>query len=302
MVTDQKKCKNIGEMYMKLSIGIGPKQAAADAYVLCRGFETAIPMAKKLGYDGVELALMHKDDLRGVPLASLLSKYDLEVSCITSGQVFSGMHLYLTHPDIIIRQQAIDVLFGLMSVAKQYGAMLNIGRVRGIFSYGQTREQAEAMFVNSMSYLLDRAARDNVPMVIEPINRYEINFINSLADCVNALEWFSGYDIGLMPDLFHMNIEERSIGDTLASFGPLIKYVHLADSNRLSPGWGHINFEEVFAGLRTGGFDGWCCIEALPIPTEYEAAKQAIEYIRPFLHRVEDQQALIEELPNQGVV
>ncbi|MGI6161590.1 MAG: sugar phosphate isomerase/epimerase family protein [Christensenellales bacterium] len=271
---------------MKLAIGVTTPEAGPDAFVLLRGFENSIPLAKDMGYDGIELALKHKDDIKNIPLEKLLSKYDLEVCCITTGQVYSELHLYLTHPSIMIRQQAIDVLLGLISVAKRFGAMLNIGRARGLLSYGQTREQAEAMFVNSMSHLLDRALQDGVTLLLEPINRYEINFINSVKECSQALSWFPPhYDIGLMTDLFHMNIEDVSFYDVLAEQGDKIKYVHFADSNRLAPGWGHINFQEVFDGLNKAGFNGWGSVESLPIPDENAAALQAVQYLRPFIQK-----------------
>ena len=90
-------------------------------------------------------------------------------------------------------------------------------------------------------------------------------------------------NIGLMPDVFHMNIEDDHIGDTLARHGSLVKYIHFADSNRHAPGWGHLDFDDVFAGLRRGGFDGWASIEILPVPDPDAAARQAARYILPRL-------------------
>ena len=91
--------------------------------------------------------------------------------------------------------------------------------------------------------------------------------------------------MGLMPDVFHMNIEDDRIGDSLIRNASLIRYIHLADSNRRAPGSGHIDFDEVFEGLKAAGFDGWAAIEILPEPDTDTAARRAAEYILPRIER-----------------
>jgi len=86
-----------------------------------------------------------------------------------------------------------------------------------------------------------------------------------------------------MPDTFHMNIEDARIGEALARHGSRVRYVHLADSNRRAPGQGHVDFAEVFDGLRRGGFDGWAAVEVLPVPDADTAARQAAEFLLPMV-------------------
>ena len=69
----------------------------------------------------------------------------------------------------------------------------------------------------------------------------------------------------------------------MARHGRLVRYVHLADSNRLAPGRGHLDFTDVFRGLRQGGFDGWASIEILPRPDPDTAARQAAEAVTPMI-------------------
>ena len=88
-------------------------------------------------------------------------------------------------------------------------------------------------------------------------------------------------NIGLMPDVFHMNIEDDKIGDSLIRNASLIRYIHFADSNRLAPGQGHLDFDDVFNGLKAARFNGWASIEILPRPDPDTAAKQAAQFILP---------------------
>ena len=60
-----------------------------------------------------------------------------------------------------------------------------------------------------------------------------------------------------------------------------MKYIHFADSNRLAPGQGHLDFDDVFDGLRKGGFNGWASIEILPKPDPDTAARQAAAFCLP---------------------
>ena len=163
---------------MKFAVSVTNKDARMDAYIVFRGIEESIKKASAYGYSGIELGLRHKGDINIHALEKLLSLHNMEMSCINTGQVFSELHMYLTNPDAIIRQQAIDVFSGIIDIAKEFKAMVNIGRARGYVAYGQTYEQAHALFVDSLSYLLEKAIRSNVCLALEPINRYEINFVN----------------------------------------------------------------------------------------------------------------------------
>jgi sugar phosphate isomerase/epimerase len=88
-----------------------------------------------------------------------------------------------------------------------------------------------------------------------------------------------------MPDVFHMNIEDVSIGEELARNIDRISYVHLADSNRLAPGQGHIDFDDIFSYLAQVQYNGWVSVEILPKPDPDTAARWAAEFLRPRVSR-----------------
>ena len=73
------------------------------------------------------------------------------------------------------------------------------------------------------------------------------------------------------------------MGETFIQFAGQIKYIQMADSNKLAPGWGHIDFADVFNGLREARYDGWCGVEVLPKPSADAAAAQAIQFLRPYI-------------------
>jgi len=83
-----------------------------------------------------------------------------------------------------------------------------------------------------------------------------------------------------MPDIFHMNIEDASITDSLREAGDKISYVHFADSNRWAPGQGHLNFPEIIGVLKSISYDRFVTVEMLPKPDPDSAARMAIDYLR----------------------
>jgi len=268
---------------MKLAVAVAAENAPPSAFVVWRGFDESIPKAAELGYHGIELALKTADEVKPDRLARRLEQYGLQVSAITTGQVFACLGLHFTHTEQGVREKAFGVFRELIHLAKDFGGIVNVGRARGFVGAGQSRQRTEALFIDMARRLCDEAAPLGVSIVLEPVNRYEINFINSLDEAAGVLARVERDNIGLMPDVFHMNIEDARIGEALARHGRWVRYVHLADSNRLAPGRGHLNFDEVFAGLRRAGFDGWAAVEILPDPDADTAARQAAEKILPMI-------------------
>ncbi len=268
---------------MKLAVAIASKDAPPDAFVVWRGFEDSIRKAAELGYHGVELALKSAGEVDPDGLRRWLERSHLAVSAITTGQVFAALGLHFTHPDADLRERTFGVFRDLIHLAADFGGIVNVGRARGFVGKGRTREEAEVLFIDMARRLCDVAGEVGVDIVIEPVNRYEIDFINTLDEAAALLRRVGRGNIGLMPDVFHMNIEDARVGGGLARHGGWVRYVHLADSNRLAPGRGHLDFKDVFAGLREGGFDGWAAIEILPRPDPDTAARQAADFLLPMI-------------------
>ncbi|MBI5724705.1 MAG: sugar phosphate isomerase/epimerase [Planctomycetes bacterium] len=266
---------------MKLAIAIASADAPPSAFVVWRGFEESIAKAGELGYHGVELALAGANDVQPEKLHRWLARGGLAVSAISTGQIFANRGLYFTHPDAAVRDRTVKVFEDLAKLAAEFGGIINVGRVRGPVGPGQTPTEARTLFTDVMSRILDFAGPRGVKIIIEPVNRYEINFVNTLDDAAAVLAPLAGRGAGLMPDVFHMNIEEARIGESLRKHGPLVAYIHLADSNRLAPGQGHLDFDEVFDALDAINFDGWASVEILPLPDCDTAARQAARFLLP---------------------
>lgn len=264
---------------MKYAVAIAPENALPSAFVVLRGFAEGIPLAARLGYEGVELALRNANDIHPAQLTDLLGEHEMKVSAISTGQVFAETGYSLTDPDPDKRKRLFTVFGELIDLASVFGKKVNIGRVRGMLDEKDPGGSLD-LFSSAIGELCGYAATRGVDILLEPVNRYELNFINSLEQGARLLESLHIPNLYLMPDLFHMNMEDASIEDAITGNMERIAYVHFADSNRLAPGWGHLDFEAMISLLSALKFEGWIAIEILPEPSPEEAAAQAIRHMK----------------------
>ncbi|MPR31881.1 TIM barrel protein [Salmonirosea aquatica] len=267
---------------MKLSIAIADTHARPSAFVVYRGFELCIPKAATLGFKGVELALKRAEEIDPLRMQTLLEEHQMEISCISTGQVYADDGLMFTDPRIEKRQQVRKVFKELIDLAENFGGLVNIGRVRGQIGEAP-RAEAENLFIEMAQELCDYAAPRQVTLILEPVNRYEIDFVNNVEEGVGLMQKVNRFNMMLMPDVFHMNIEDRAIGPELARHIDHVRYIHLADSNRLAPGQGHLDFPAIFEALLEAEYDGWVSAEILPLPDPDQAARQTAEYLLPLI-------------------
>ena len=266
---------------IRIAVAVASADAMPSAFVVWRGIAESIDRAAEFGYDGIELALKTADEIDSVRIAEQLADRGLTCPCLSTGQVFAGLGLCFTTTDAQKRAEVIRVFQGLIDLAAELGAMVNVGRARGFVESSETVADAEARFVDVAGRLAAYAEPKGVKLILEPVNRYEINFINSVEQGAALLKKVGAPNMALMPDVFHMNIEDRTIGGELEKYARHVAYVHLADSNRLAPGRGHTDFEAIFASLKRMHYDGWASVEILPDPDPDTAARQAIDYLTP---------------------
>jgi sugar phosphate isomerase/epimerase len=266
---------------MKLGLAVAPADAPASAFVVFRGdLCELVDRCADLGYDGVEIAVRYAEQIDVAAVQRRLAATGLEVPCISSGQVFACDRLYMTHPDAAVREAAVERIIAIIRAAAELGAKVNTGRVRGIIHEHETAEVAAARYLDCIRRCADVAEPLGVELIVEPVNRYEVNFINNCAEGLEIVRRAGRDCVRLMPDIFHMNIEDASFRGSFEQARDFITYVHVADSNRLAPGWGHMPFDEIFDALESIGYDGYLTAEILPKPEALAAARQTVAFIR----------------------
>jgi sugar phosphate isomerase/epimerase len=268
---------------MKLAYTISASPTRFAAVAQGQGAAASIRKLAGLGYHGVELAIRDPAAVNVDEIAEAVRQADLRVPAIGTGQAFGEEGLALTAPDPSVRERTAARLEAQLPVAARFGALLIVGLIHGPIPSQADRERATEWLLAGLARVSRVAAEHGVRIVIEPINRYESNWLNTV-DEVMALIGRLGMDnVGVLPDTFHMNIEERDIVRAIERASPRLWHLHVADSNRRAPGSGHLAFGEIVACLRTLDYRGVVSAEILQDPSFEAAAAQTIAVMRPLL-------------------
>lgn len=261
---------------MKIGIVISTQPTSFSALLYEEALEENIVKIKKLGYDGIELAVRDPKLLDIDSLISVLKKNRLTVPAIGTGQLFGEEGLSFTNPDPAIRKETIMRIKSHICLADKLNAIVIVGLVRGKKDIGISNEQLDQWLIEAFR----ECASENrsVKLAIEPINRYETDIINTVESGLNFIEKVDMENVGLLLDTFHMNIEEPSMAQSIVLAKDHLFHFHIADSNRWYPGAGHINFAKLFYTLKKIDYRGFVSAEILPLPDPDTATLKTIEY------------------------
>jgi sugar phosphate isomerase/epimerase len=97
---------------------------------------------------------------------------------------------------------------------------------------------------------------------IEAVNRYENHIINTAAQAVALVERIGLDNVFVHLDTYHMNIEEKGMGNGIITARDHLKYIHLSESDRGTPGEGNCHWDETFATLAAIDFKGGLAMES----------------------------------------
>jgi sugar phosphate isomerase/epimerase len=208
-----------------------------------------------------------------------LADAGLQTPQVVTGELFGADGLRLVTPDLHLYQRALARTQAVIDLAGYLGAMVNIGRLRGRLE-GLTSANPWHEAVERLGVLAAYAEERGVRIALEPLNRYETDFILNVSDGLRMIADLQCNNVGLMLDVFHMNIEEPSIEASLEAAGERCWHVHIADSNRHYPGAGHLDFDGVFKTLERMGYEGYVSAELFPLPDADTAAQETIRFVR----------------------
>lgn len=272
---------------MKLSMVMTTQQTQFQAATFSGDLRTNLASLKAMGYDGVELAIREPALIDLETLSALVNEFGLAVPAIGTGQAWGEEGLSITDPDPAIRLAAIARIKSHIPLAAHFKAVVIIGLIRGVLKPGVSQLQAMDWLREALQDCSRAAEAKGIRLALEPINRYETSLINNVTQGMQLIEEIGSPNFGLLLDTFHMNIEDAVIEDSIRTCAERIFHFHVADSNRLHPGGGHLDFASILSALHQIPYQGWVSGEFLPIPDAVTAAQNNIRYLKPIITKIQ---------------
>jgi sugar phosphate isomerase/epimerase len=266
-------------MKSAVTISLAP-EAKGGPFVFWDGLAAGCEQASRLGFDAVEIFPASAESLNIKELRSLLKQHRLQLAGVGTGAGWVKHKLRLTDPDAAIRQRAREFASDLVAAAGELGAPAIIGSMQGRCETEPHRPRVLEWLGEALEELSGQSAQFNQVLLYEPLNRYETDVFTRQGEAAAFLGHLRSKNVRLLCDLFHMNLEERSIADALRDAGPLVGHIHWADSNRQAMGFGHTEVAPIVAALRTIGYSGYLSAEVLPLPNGIAAAQQSVASFR----------------------
>jgi len=269
---------------LKLSLVVStPDVVHAPLALLSGSFEEKLHKAADLGYQGVELMVRDPATLAVAGIEAALRRCGLVVPQVVTGQLYAADGLGLVTSDAGLAARALQRGKEVVDFAARWGALVNVGLFRGRLDWVTGQFDPWAFALDRLRPFVEYATGKGVRIVLEPANRYECDFLHSTQDGLRFIRDLGMDGVGLMLDVFHMNIEDASIEGSFREAAPYVWHVHIADSNRRPCGEGHLDFGSIFRTLREIGYQGYVSAEHLPLPDPDIAAARTARFIRQYL-------------------
>jgi D-psicose/D-tagatose/L-ribulose 3-epimerase len=244
-----------------------------------------------MGFDILEICI---EDPKTIDPKSILQRLEKTgVEALVCGAF--GPDRDASSDDPTVRGQAVDYIKKCIDFARDLkspvvaGPMYSaVGKTR-LLSKDERGKQWE-LAIESLQKAADYAAERDVKLAIEPLNRFETDFINTVDQGLEFVNRIARPNVGLLLDTFHMNIEEKDLGAAIRQAGPHVFHFHTSENDRGTPGSGHVEWTSVKDALQSIGYPGPVVIESFT--TEIKEIAKAVSLWRPL---APDQDSLARE-------
>jgi D-psicose/D-tagatose/L-ribulose 3-epimerase len=250
-----------------------PMLAACEWVFASRDLEPVLERLAAAGCAGIEISgEPERADRAAIPAA--LESAGMRATGITAICPAPTGERDLSHPDADARRRAVGYYRGCVDLAREVGAPVvglipaAIGRVDG------SRADAWDLAVEGARQVAEYAAGHGIDVAVEAVNRYETFLVNSADDALAFARDVGLPNVGVVLDVFHMQLEEADSAAAVAAAAPHMRALHLADSNRLGLGRGQLDVAAVVRAALDAGFVGPLVFEfTAPGPNPFQPDK-----------------------------
>jgi len=235
------------------------------------------PKLKKWGFDTVEIPVEALEHIDPAKLKAAAAKAGIAIgsvcACMGPGRDFRG--------SAADQKTASTYVKGLIDQAAAMGCPRIIGPIYSVVGRIGAHDDKEkaAQFktvVKNLKPLAKYAEKKGVQLCIEPLNRFETDFLNTCDQGLKLVKAIGSKAVTLHLDTFHMNIEEKNQAAAVLKAGKLLGHFHACGSDRGTPGGDHIDWAPIVAALKKIGYKGDVVIESFTTDVKVIARAAAI--------------------------
>ena len=221
------------------------------------GAERTIPAAAAYKMDFIEIALLNPPMIDAPHSRALLEKHEMAAVC----SLGLPQHAWASvNPDA-----AIEHLKLALDKTAEMGALALSGVTYGGIGERTGLPPTEAEYDNvarALAAAAKHAKSLGIAFGIEPVNRYENHLINTGWQARAMIEKVGADNIFIHLDTYHMNIEEKGVANGILDSRDHLRYIHLSESDRGTPGEGTVDWNEIYGTLAAIGFKGGLAMES----------------------------------------
>ena len=235
------------------------------------------PTFKKWGFQTIEIPIEAPEHIDAAKVKAAADKHGLAIgsvcACMGPGRDFRGtpaeQRTAMKYCKAVIDQAAI------MKCPRVIGPIYSVvGKADAVEPKQQKKEFA--LVVKNLKTLAAYAAKKKVQLCIEPLNRFETDFLNTCDKGLQLLKAVGAKNVKLHLDTFHMNIEEKNQAAAIRKAGKLLGHFHACGSDRGTPGNDHIEWKPIARALKQVGYKGDVVIESFTTDVKVIARAAAI--------------------------
>ena len=249
--------------------------------------------AKKMGFSLIEIAIEDPETIDTTAIRKKADETGLDI--IVCGAF--GSRRDISSEDAKIRKEGLEYIEKCIDIAEQLSSPQVIGPMYS--ATGKARMLNDAHKARQWKWAVENlkkacayAADRGVRLALEPLNRFETDFVNTVEQGLSLIDQVEAENLGLLLDVFHMNIEEKDSSKAIRKAGDRLYHFHVCANDRGTPGTGNIRWNDIFSALHQIDYDGPVVIESFT-PEIIEIARAV-----SFWRQIEPDQ---DELAVQGL-
>ena len=216
---------------------------------------------KKAGYKSVEVSLLGQTPSSAKEIANLANDLNISLTCTTGlakGEDISSSNKLIQKNGVEALKRAID-----MTSIMQSNLLTGVVHAAWGISDSMGKDK-EAKFTNSaqsIKQISSSLIEKDIKLGIEPLNRYESDFINTVDEGLKLCELIDHPNVGLLLDAYHMNIEEKNMIKSIEKAKDKLFHFQVAENDRGVPGTGSLKWAEIISTLKKINYSGYVSLE-----------------------------------------